>query len=129
MVQPTHDPDRVITLRVTPAIRDRLSRLVASSATGAAKLSRHSLAVWCLERGLVAAEEDPTAILRPPAPLAAPPAAEADTELEAHMRVLLRTATSREIADRADVAQSTVSKAARGGSVRPQVRAALMALR
>lgn len=89
MVQPTHDPDRVITLRVTPAIRDRLSRLVTSSATGAAKLSRHSLAVWCLERGLVAAEEDPAAILRPPPPPPPAPqaaAAAADPELARRAR-------------------------------------------
>ena len=68
MVQPTHQPDAVLTLRVSPALRARLAELLARVPdAGAARLSRHGLAVWCLERGLLEAEADPDVVLRPPA--------------------------------------------------------------
>lgn len=67
MVQPTHQPDAVLTLRVTPALRARLGELLERVPdTGAARLSRHGLAVWCLERGLLEAEADPDVVLRAP---------------------------------------------------------------
>lgn len=67
MVQPTHQPDAVLTLRVTPALRARLAELLERVPdTGAARLSRHGLAVWCLERGLLEAEADPDVVLRAP---------------------------------------------------------------
>ena len=67
MVQPTHQPDAVLTLRVTPALRARLAELLERvSDTGAARLSRHGLAVWCLERGLLEAEAEPALVLRAP---------------------------------------------------------------
>ncbi len=67
MVQPTHQPDAVLTLRVTPALRARLGELLERVPdTGAARLSRHGLAVWCLERGLLEAEAEPALVLRAP---------------------------------------------------------------
>lgn len=67
MVQPTHQPDAVLTLRVTPALRARLAELLERVPdTGAARLSRHGLAVWCLERGLLEAEAEPPLVLRAP---------------------------------------------------------------
>ena len=67
MVQPTHQPDAVLTLRVTPALRARLAELLERVPdTGAARLSRHGLAVWCLERGLLEAEAEPALVLRAP---------------------------------------------------------------
>ena len=67
MVQPTHQPDAVLTLRVTPALRARLGELLERVPdTGAARLSRHGLAVWCLERGLLEAEAEPPLVLRAP---------------------------------------------------------------
>ena len=67
MVQPTHQPDAVLTLRVTPALRARLGELLERVPdTGAARLSRHGLAVWCLERGLLEAEAEPDLVLRAP---------------------------------------------------------------
>lgn len=69
MVQPTHQPDAVLTLRVTPALRARLAELLERVPdTGAARLSRHGLAVWCLERGLLEAEAEPALVLRAPTP-------------------------------------------------------------
>lgn len=68
MVQPTHRPDAVLTLRVSPALRARFAELLARVPdAGAARLSRHGLAVWCLERGLLEAEADPDVVLRAPA--------------------------------------------------------------
>ena len=67
MVQPTHDPDRVLNLRVTPELKARLAALLDRVPTGAAKLSRHGLAVWCLERGLMEAEAAPSSVLASPA--------------------------------------------------------------
>lgn len=72
MVQPTHDPDRVLNLRVTPELKARLAALLDLVPTGAAKLSRHGLAVWCLERGLMEAEAAPSAVLSAPARTAPP---------------------------------------------------------
>ena len=72
MVQPTHDPDRVLNLRVTPELKARLAALLDRVPTGAAKLSRHGLAVWCLERGLMEAEAAPSSVLAPPARPATP---------------------------------------------------------
>jgi len=69
MVQPTHDPDRVLNLRVTPELKARLAALLDLVPTGAAKLSRHGLAVWCLERGSEAA---PSSVLASPARPARP---------------------------------------------------------
>jgi hypothetical protein len=67
MAQPTHQPDAVLTLRVTPALRARLGELLERVPdTGAARLSRHGLAVWCLERGLLEAEAEPALVLRAP---------------------------------------------------------------
>jgi hypothetical protein len=66
MVQPTHDPDRVLNLRVTPELKARLAALLDLVPTGAAKLSRHGLAVWCLERGLMEAEAAPSSVLALP---------------------------------------------------------------
>ena len=67
MVQPTHQPDAVLTLRVTPALRARLGELLERVPdTGAARLSRHGRAVWCLERGLLEAEAEPALVLRAP---------------------------------------------------------------
>jgi len=65
VVQPKYDPSRVLNLRVTPELRRRLDALLATIPTGAAKLSRHGLAVWCLERGVSIAERDPSATMRP----------------------------------------------------------------
>ncbi len=73
MVQPTHDPDRVLNLRVTPELKARLAALLDLVPTGAAKLSRHGLAVWCLERGLMEAEAAPGVVLASPARPAPPP--------------------------------------------------------
>lgn len=68
MVQPTHRPDAVLTLRVSPALRARLAELLERVPdAGAARLSRHGLAVWCLERGLLEAEAAPDVVLRAPA--------------------------------------------------------------
>ena len=75
MSQPVYDPDKVLNLRVTPEMRDRLAALVGQVSAGAAKLSRHGLAVWCLERGLLEAERDPSAVLRAPEAIAGAPAA------------------------------------------------------
>lgn len=72
MVQPTHDPDRVLNLRVTPELKARLAALLDLVPTGAAKLSRHGLAVWCLERGLMEAEAAPSSVLASPARPARP---------------------------------------------------------
>jgi hypothetical protein len=67
MAQPTHQPDAVLTLRVTPALRARLGELLERVPdTGAARLSRHGLACWCLERGLLEAEAEPALVLRAP---------------------------------------------------------------
>ena len=66
MVQPKHDPDRALNLRVPPELKARLAALLDSVPTGAAKLSRHGLAVWCLERGLAEAEAAPREVLSPP---------------------------------------------------------------
>jgi len=67
MIQPTHQPDAVLTLRVTPVLRARLAELLERVPdTGAARLSRHGLAVWCLERGLLEAEAEPPLVLRAP---------------------------------------------------------------
>lgn len=66
MVQPKHDPDRVLNLRVTPELKARLAALLEHVPTGAAKLSRHGLAVWCLERGLMEAEAAPASVLASP---------------------------------------------------------------
>ena len=66
MTQPKHDPDRVLNLRVTPELKARLAALLEHVPTGAAKLSRHGLAVWCLERGLMEAEAAPAAVLASP---------------------------------------------------------------
>lgn len=67
MVQQTHQPDAVLTLRVTPVLRTRLAELLERVPdTGAARLSRHGLAVWCLERGLLEAEAEPPLVLRAP---------------------------------------------------------------
>lgn len=66
MVQPTHDPARVLNLRVTPELKARLAALLDRVPTGAAKLSRHGLAVWCLERGLMEAEAAPASVLALP---------------------------------------------------------------
>jgi hypothetical protein len=73
-MQPVYDPDKVLNLRVTPEVRERLAALVGQVSAGAAKLSRHGLAVWCLERGLLEAERDPSAVLRAPAGAPAAPA-------------------------------------------------------
>lgn len=67
MTQPKHDPDRVLNLRVTPELKARLAALLEHVPTGAAKLSRHGLAVWCLERGLMEAEAAPASVLASPA--------------------------------------------------------------
>lgn len=66
MVQPIYDPEKVLNLRVEAETKRRLDALLAKIPTGAAKLSRHGLAVWCLERGLLEAERDPGAVLRGP---------------------------------------------------------------
>lgn len=66
MVQPIYDPEKVLNLRVEAETKRRLDALLAKIPTGAAKLSRHGLAVWCLERGLIEAERDPGAVLRGP---------------------------------------------------------------
>lgn len=76
-MQPVYDPDKVLNLRVTPEVRERLAALVGQVSAGAAKLSRHGLAVWCLERGLLEAELDPSAVLRAPSAPAGAPAAPA----------------------------------------------------
>jgi hypothetical protein len=73
MAQPTHQPDAVLTLRVTPALRARLGELLERVPdTGAARLSRHGLAVWCLERGLLEAEAEPALVLRAPGRASSP---------------------------------------------------------
>lgn len=92
MVQPKYDPSRVLNLRVTPELRRRLDELLATIPTGAAKLSRHGLAVWCLERGLSVAERDPAATMRP-----------AGAELDAH--------------DRRNAAQAALLAVSAGGAV------------
>lgn len=66
MVQPKYEADRVLNLRIDPKVRQRLDTLLSQIHTGAAKLSRHSLAVWCLERGLLEAERDSDAVLQAP---------------------------------------------------------------
>ena len=66
MTQPTYDPEKILNLRVETETRRRLDALLAKISTGAAKLSRHGLAVWCLERGLIEAERDSGAVLRAP---------------------------------------------------------------
>ncbi len=66
MVQPIYDPEKILNLRVEVETKRRLDALLAKIPTGAAKLSRHGLAVWCLERGLIEAERDPGAVLRGP---------------------------------------------------------------
>jgi hypothetical protein len=66
MVQPKYEADRVLNLRIDPKVRQRLDTLLSQIPTGAAKLSRHSLAVWCLERGLLEAERDQSAVLDAP---------------------------------------------------------------
>lgn len=66
MVQPIYDPEKILNLRVEVETKRRLDALLAKIPTGAAKLSRHGLAVWCLERGLLEAERDPGAVLRGP---------------------------------------------------------------
>lgn len=71
-MQPVYDPEKVLNLRVTPEVKERLAALVGQVSAGAAKLSRHGLAVWCLERGLLEAERDPSAVLRAPSAPAAP---------------------------------------------------------
>jgi len=67
MTAPTYKPDHILTLRVTPALRARLAAVLSKVPTGAARLSRHGLAVWCLERGLLEAEAAPRDVLTPPA--------------------------------------------------------------
>lgn len=48
-------------------MRARLAELLERVPdTGAARLSRHGLAVWCLERGLLEAEAEPDLVLRAP---------------------------------------------------------------
>lgn len=50
-------------------MRARLAELLERVPdTGAARLSRHGLAVWCLERGLLEAEAEPALVLRAPTP-------------------------------------------------------------
>ena len=66
MAAPTYKPDHILTLRVTPELRARLAAVLSKVPTGAARLSRHGLAVWCLERGLLEAEAAPRDVLTPP---------------------------------------------------------------
>jgi len=76
MVQPKYEADRVLNLRVTPELKARLAALLDRVPTGAAKLSRHGLAVWCLERGLMEAEAAPASVLAlPERPVIRAPAA------------------------------------------------------
>lgn len=89
-MQPKHDPDRVLNLRVTPELKARLAALLDLVPTGAARLSRHGLAVWCLERGLMEAETAPSSVLaspaRPARPAPAPPASSGRARLAAEIK-------------------------------------------
>ena len=154
MSQPVYDPDKVLNLRVTPEIRDRLSALVGQVSAGAAKLSRHGLAVWCLERGLLEAERDPSAVLRAPEALAGAPAAPSKPKPAAvaakpskgpaassdaptdEALVLLRARLARardsgrgitfaELSHRTDVSTTTLHRFDKGGALKPLAFAAV----
>lgn len=154
MSQPVYDPDKVLNLRVTPEIRDRLSALVGQVSAGAAKLSRHGLAVWCLERGLLEAERDPSAVLRAPEALAGAPAAPSKPKPAAgaakpskgpaassdaptdEALVLLRARLARardtgrgityaELAHRTAVSTTTLHRFDKGGGLKPPAFAAI----
>ena len=88
-MQPKYEADRVLNLRVTPELKARLAALLDLVPTGAAKLSRHGLAVWCLERGLMEAEAAPSPVLASPARPAttAPPASSGRARLAAALDV------------------------------------------
>ena len=112
MVQPKHDPDRVLSLRVTSELKERLAALLDLVPTGAAKLSRHGLAVWCLERGLIEAEAAPAAVLASPARPAttAPPASSGRARLAAALDVA-RALPAKLAAEDAHVAELRAARA------------------
>ena len=60
------DPEKAMNLRVTPEVKKRLEKLVGRVSTGATRMTRDGLAVWCLARGLLEAERDPGLVLRSP---------------------------------------------------------------